>query len=111
MERNNLTVENTEQTRHYDTRSRSLARNNLTVENTEQIRHNDTASRILARTDHPEMQAANIRAVDANLHVNDRFLNSEASRNPYNNFWGDINKVKQRTVEPKCIEDRRLHQF
>ena len=37
----------------------------MSVETTSEIRHNDTGSRIIARTDHPEIQAANIQAVDA----------------------------------------------
>ena len=77
----------------------------MSVENTSEIRHNDTGSRIVARTVQSEIHAANIRAADANLHVNDRLLNSEELRNRYNDFWGDIHKVNQRTVEPKCVED------
>ena len=76
-----MSVENTTQIRHNDTEHRSLAGNKLSVENTTQIRDNDTGSRIIARTDHPEIQAANIQAVDANSHVNDRLLNSEESQN------------------------------
>ena len=30
---------------------------------------------------------------------------SEGLRNRYNDFWGDIHQVNQRTVEPKCVED------
>ena len=105
LARTNMSVENTSEIRHNDTRSRSLARANMSVENTSEIRHNDTGSRIVARTVQSEIHAANIRAADANLHVNDRLLNSEELRNRYNDFWGDIHKVNQRTVEPKCVED------
>ena len=37
--------------------------------------------------------------------MNHRLLNSEESQNRYNDFWGDIHDVNQRTVEPKCFED------
>ena len=64
------------------------------------IREDDSRSREVARN-----ELNNIRSIDVSSHVADRLLNNRLDEEIYEEFWGDIHKISQRTVVPNHMED------
>ena len=64
------------------------------------IREDDSRSREVARN-----ELNNIRSIDVSSHVADRLLNNRLDEEIYEEFWGVIHKISQRTVVPNHMED------
>ena len=103
--RRNLSAESVNNIRDDDSRSREVARRNLSVESVNNIREDNTRSREVARNNLSVVELNDIRSIDARRHVAGRNFNIREGEQIYEEFWGDIHKISQRTVVPQHMED------
>ena len=89
----------------YNSHSREVARNNLSVVELNNIREDDSRSREVVRNNLSVVELNNIRSIDARRYVAGRLLNTRQGEKIYEEFWGDIHKISQRTVVPQRMED------